>query len=389
MKGTRTEQDRVGVIGGSGLYDIEGLKSVRRVQVRTPFGSPSDAITVGTLQGVAVAFLSRHGRGHRFNPSEINYRANIYALKSLGVTRVISVSAVGSMKESIRPGDVVMPDQFIDLTKRRASTFFEGGMVAHVAFGEPICGSLARSVFSAGQQVGATLHRGGTYLCMEGPQFSTKAESRLYRQWGVDVIGMTNMPEAKLAREAELCYATMALVTDYDCWHETEEAVTVEAILDTLHHNVALAKRIVQAVLPSLAECPGCACGQSLDNAIVTDRRSVSASTKKRLRPADTPRLRAEERSGVSHGKIVGGRIRRAGYGQNPLRRGHGDSGRVGDLFLNRRQLFYLGRAHRRGGRRLSSSSILRFSRAGGLISPVWNGVPGQLFVGRVNTRIS
>lgn len=283
MKGTRTEQDRVGVIGGSGLYDIEGLKSVRRVQVRTPFGSPSDAITVGTLDGVAVAFLSRHGRGHRLNPSEINYRANIYALKSLGVTRVISVSAVGSMKESIRPGDIVMPDQFIDLTKRRASTFFEGGMVAHVAFGEPICGSLARIVFSAGQQVGATLHRGGTYLCMEGPQFSTKAESRLYRQWGVDVIGMTNMPEAKLAREAELCYATMALVTDYDCWHETEEAVTVEAILDTLHKNVALAKRIVQAVMPSLAECRACACGQALDNAIVTDRRVVSAAAKKKL----------------------------------------------------------------------------------------------------------
>ncbi|MBH0190895.1 MAG: S-methyl-5'-thioadenosine phosphorylase [Nitrospira sp.] len=276
-------QSSIGVIGGSGLYDIEGLKSVRRVQVRTPFGSPSDAITVGTLQGVAVAFLSRHGRGHRLNPSEINYRANIYALKSLGVTRVISVSAVGSMKESIRPGDIVMPDQFIDLTKRRASTFFEGGMVAHVAFGEPICGSLARSVFSAGQQVGATLHRGGTYLCMEGPQFSTKAESRLYRQWGVDVIGMTNMPEAKLAREAELCYATMALVTDYDCWHETEEAVTVEAILDTLHQNVALAKRIVQAVMPSLAAPRACACGQALDNAIVTDRRSVSAAARKKL----------------------------------------------------------------------------------------------------------
>ena len=283
MKGKQAAQNSIGVIGGSGLYDIEGLKSVRRVQVRTPYGSPSDAVTVGTLDGVVVAFLSRHGRGHRLNPSEINYRANIYALKSLGVTRVISVSAVGSMKESIRPGDIVMPDQFIDLTKRRASTFFEGGMVAHVAFGDPICGDLARSVFSAGQHVGATLHRGGTYLCMEGPQFSTKAESRLYRQWGVDVIGMTNMPEAKLAREAELCYATMALVTDYDCWHETEEAVTVEAILDTLHKNVALAKRIVQAVMPSLAAPRACACGQALDNAIVTDRRSVSAAAKKKL----------------------------------------------------------------------------------------------------------
>ncbi len=284
MKGKRTEQNSIGVIGGSGLYDIEGLTSVRRVQVRTPFGAPSDAITVGTLGGVAVAFLSRHGRGHKLNPSEINYRANIYALKSLGVTRVISVSAVGSMKESIRPGDVVMPDQFIDLTKRRVSTFFEGGMVAHVAFGEPICDSLARNIVSAGQQAGATLHRGGTYLCMEGPQFSTKAESRLYRQWGVDVIGMTNMPEAKLAREAELCYATMALVTDYDCWHETEEAVTVEAILATLHQNVALAKRIVQAVMPSLAGRCECACGQALDNAIVTERRSLSVAAKKKLR---------------------------------------------------------------------------------------------------------
>ena len=283
MKGIRRKQVSIGVIGGSGLYDIDGLKSVRRVQVRTPFGSPSDAITVGTLEGIEVAFLARHGRGHRLNPSEINYRANIYALKSLGVTRVISVSAVGSMKESIRPGDIVMPDQFIDLTKRRASTFFEGGMVAHVAFGDPICGALAQNVFSAGQQVGARLHRGGTYLCMEGPQFSTKAESRLYRQWGVDVIGMTNMPEAKLAREAELCYATMALVTDYDCWHETEEAVTVEAILDTLHHNVALAKRIVQAVMPALAASRACACGQALDNAIVTDRRSLTAAVKKKL----------------------------------------------------------------------------------------------------------
>lgn len=283
MKGKRTEQHSIGVIGGSGLYDIEGLKSVRRVQVRTPFGSPSDAITVGTLAGVKVAFLSRHGRGHKLNPSEINYRANIYALKSLGVTRVISVSAVGSMKESISPGHVVMPDQFIDLTKRRSSTFFEGGMVAHVAFGEPICSHLAQAVVAAGKQAGATLHRGGTYLCMEGPQFSTKAESRLYRQWGVDVIGMTNMPEAKLAREAELCYATLALVTDYDCWHETEEAVTVEAILDTLHQNVVLAKRIVQTVMPSLAVSRACACGQALDHAIVTDRRSVPAAATKKL----------------------------------------------------------------------------------------------------------
>ncbi|MDH5640122.1 MAG: S-methyl-5'-thioadenosine phosphorylase, partial [Nitrospira sp.] len=251
-------QASVGVIGGSGLYSMEGLQSVREFRVRTPYGSPSDAIVVGTIDGTRVAFLSRHGRGHRLSPTEINYRANMYALKSLGVSRVISVSAVGSMKESIKPGDVVIPDQFIDLTKRRVSTFFEGGMVAHVAFGDPVCGSLARTLVSTAAGLDAVIHRGGTYLCMEGPQFSTKGESRLYRQWGVDVIGMTNMPEAKLAREAELCYATMALVTDYDCWHETEEAVTVEAILATLHRNVELAKQILRAMIPSLDEAGDC-----------------------------------------------------------------------------------------------------------------------------------
>ena len=284
MKGKKMDgQASVGVIGGSGLYDIEGLKSVREIRVRTPFGAPSDAIIVGTLEGTRVAFLSRHGRGHRLNPSEINYRANIYALKSLGVSRVISVSAVGSMKESIEPGDVVIPDQFIDLTKRRASTFFEGGIVAHVAFGEPICAALAQALASSSEGLGASLHRGGTYLCMEGPQFSTKGESQLYRQWGVDVIGMTNMPEAKLAREAELCYATMALVTDYDCWHQTEEAVTVEAILATLHQNVALAKQILRKVVPSVVEAPACPCHRALDTAIVTVSKSISAAVRKKF----------------------------------------------------------------------------------------------------------
>ena len=276
-------QVSVGVIGGSGLYDIEGLNGVREVRVRTPFGAPSDAIRIGMLDGRSIAFLSRHGRGHRLNPSEINYRANIYAMKVLGVQRIISVSAVGSMKESIEPGDVVIPDQFIDLTKRRASTFFEGGIVAHVAFGEPICATLAQALAVAGEGVGANLHRGGTYLCMEGPQFSTKGESRLYRQWGVDVIGMTNMPEAKLAREAELCYATMALATDYDCWHDTQEAVTVEAILATLHKNVALAKEILKDVVPAVADAPACACHRTLDNAIVTAPKSISAATRKKL----------------------------------------------------------------------------------------------------------
>lgn len=265
------------------MYDIEGLKDVRTVRVRTPFGPPSDALVLGTLEGVGVAFLSRHGRGHRLNPGEINYRANIYALKSLGVSRVISVSAVGSMKEGIRPGDVVLPDQFIDLTKRRASTFFEGGLVAHVAFGEPVCASLAGELRAGGERLGAALHRGGIYLCMEGPQFSTKAESRLYRQWGVDVIGMTNMPEAKLAREAELCYATLALVTDYDCWHETEDAVTVEAILATLQRNVTLAKRWLGAVAPAVAGLPACACQSALTNAIVTAPKSITPAVRRRL----------------------------------------------------------------------------------------------------------
>jgi len=273
----------LGVIGGSGLYEMEGLREVQKVQVRTPFGAPSDAIMVGILDETKVAFLSRHGRGHHLHPGEINYRANIYALKSLGVTQVISISAVGSMKESIRPGDVVFPDQFIDLTKQRDSTFFEGGMVAHVAFGEPVCGTLSRTLVSTGQRLDATFHPGGTYLCMEGPQFSTKSESRLYRAWGVDVIGMTNMPEVKLAREAELCYATMALVTDYDCWHETEDAVTVEAILATLHQNVALAKRLLKTSAPSLAALPPCVCQQALTNAIVTAPTSIPATVRKRL----------------------------------------------------------------------------------------------------------
>ena len=280
--GVRTRAS-VGVLGGSGLYEMEGLKDVREIRIRTPFGAPSDAVMLGTLEGVRLAFLSRHGRGHRLNPSEINYRANVYALKSLGVSRVISVSAVGSMKEAIRPGQMVFPDQFIDLTKRRASTFFEGGMVAHVAFGQPICPGLAEALACSAHQLGAGFHRGGTYVCMEGPQFSTKAESRLYRQWGVDVIGMTNMPEAKLAREAELCYATIALVTDYDCWHETEDAVTVEAILATLHHNVALAKRMLRAIVPSLDSLPACSCQQALSNAIVTAPGSVPAGIRKKM----------------------------------------------------------------------------------------------------------
>ena len=282
-KRTRTARADIGIIGGSGLYDIDGLHQVKRVTVPTPFGSPSSPVVVGELDGVRVAFLSRHGQGHRFSPSDINYRGNIYALKALGVRRVISVSAVGSMKESMKPGDVVLPDQFMDLTKRRISTFFEGGVAAHVAFGDPVCTSLSASLLAAGQSVGATVHQGGTYLCMEGPQFSTKAESHLYRQWGVSVIGMTNMPEAKLAREAELCYATVALVTDYDCWHQTEEPVTVEAILATLCANVALAKRLLRAAVKSAASVTTCACQEALQHAIVTAPDMIPSGLRRKL----------------------------------------------------------------------------------------------------------
>ena len=273
----------VGIIGGSGLYDIEGMAQVREIVVRTPFGRPSDVVVTGVIGGTPVAFLSRHGRGHRVNPTAINYRANIYALKSLGIQRVISVSAVGSMKEAIKPGDVVLPHQFIDLTKRRTGTFFDEGIVAHVAFADPICGTLSQTLAGAAEAVGATAHRGGTYVCIEGPQFSTKAESLLYRTWGVDVIGMTNMPEAKHAREAELCYATVAFATDYDCWHETEECVTVEAILATLHRNVARAKDLLRKVIPDAGGSLPCACNHALRNAIVTPHERISAVTRRRL----------------------------------------------------------------------------------------------------------
>ena len=273
----------IGIIGGSGLYDIEGLRKVKELSVKTPFGSPSDTVLLGELEGVRIAFLSRHGRGHRINPSEINYRANIYALKSIGVSRVISVSAVGSMKESIKPGDVVLPDQFIDLTKRRVSTFFEGGIVAHVAFGDPVCPSLSAVLLGAARTVGATVHQGGVYLCIEGPQFSTKGESRLYRQWGVSVIGMTNLPEAKLAREAELCYATVALATDYDCWHETEQAVTVESILTTLRQNVTLAKQLLRTAMCGVADDKACSCQRALQDAIITAPDRMPASTRRKL----------------------------------------------------------------------------------------------------------
>lgn len=275
---------RVAIIGGSGLYEMEGFKAERRVTLRTPFGAPSGPITVGTIDGVEVAFLARHGAGHRLSPSEINYRANIHAIKQLGVERILSVSAVGSMKETIHPGEILIPDQFYDHTKRRASTFFEGGIVAHVAFGDPVCAQLTTALGEACGRLGLTAHPRGTYLCMEGPQFSSRGESLVYRQWGVDVIGMTNATEAKLAREAELCYATLALVTDYDCWHQEESPVTVDAVIKILMDNVAKAKRVLASVIPALPSSRRCGCGEALRHAIITQPAAVPARVRTRLK---------------------------------------------------------------------------------------------------------
>src|SRR5947199_8501843 len=242
----------IGVIGGSGLYELEGLTDVKWQTVRTPFGSPSDAYCVGRFAGRRVIFLPRHGRGHRVTPSELNFRANIWGFRFLGAQWVISISAVGSMKEALRPLGLVVPDQFFDATRRRVSSFFGDGIVAHVGMAEPVCPDLAAALGKAAQETSATVHRGGTYVCIEGPQFSTKAESRIYRRWGVDVIGMTALPEAKLAREAELCYATLAFATDYDVWHESEEAVSVEMVVRNLLANVATGKQIIQRALPDI-----------------------------------------------------------------------------------------------------------------------------------------
>ncbi len=273
----------LGVIGGSGLYAMKDLKVVDTVSVETPFGDPSDKIIVGDLEGTRMAFLPRHGVGHRITPSDINYRANIFAMKKLGVERIISVSAVGSMKEEIIPGHIVVPDQFIDRTFARKTTFFGNGIVGHVSLADPICDELHEVVLESSQRAGATVHPRGTYLCMEGPQFSTRAESFLYRSWGVEVIGMTNVTEAKLAREAGICYVTIALATDYDCWHEEEEAVTLEAVLEIMHQNVKLAQTILKEIVKTPVLKRSCICGEAAKNAIVTDRKLIPAALKKDL----------------------------------------------------------------------------------------------------------
>jgi 5'-methylthioadenosine phosphorylase len=273
----------VGVIGGSGLYEMEGLTDLRSIKVETPWGSPSDDLTEGKLGDIKMVFLPRHGRGHKIMPSEVNYRANIYAMKKLGVGWIISVSAVGSMREEIAPGHVVIPSQFFDQTKGRISTFFGNGIVAHVSMADPVCPRLSQALYTAARDLGATAHRGGVYICIEGPQFSSRAESNIYRKWGVDVIGMTNMPEAKLAREAEICYATLALSTDYDCWHEAHADVTVEDIIETLTKNVKLARRVIKAVVSMIPGREDCPCPDALKNAIITPKEAITEEAKRRL----------------------------------------------------------------------------------------------------------
>src|SRR5438094_4628113 len=279
----KAAQTAIGVIGGSGLYELEGLSDVKWQKVQTPFGAPSDAYCVGRFGDRRVIFLPRHGRGHRVTPSELNFRANIWGFRFLGAQWVISISAVGSMKEAIRPLDLVIPDQFFDTTRRRVSSFFGDGIVAHVGMAEPVCADLAAALATAAQETSATVHRGGTYICIEGPQFSTRAESRVYRSWGVDVIGMTNMPEAKLAREAELCYATLALATDYDVWHETHEAVSVEAVIANLGKNVATAKAVLRHVIPMIGGSRVCECPSLLKAAVITSPAAFPHGTRRRL----------------------------------------------------------------------------------------------------------
>jgi 5'-methylthioadenosine phosphorylase len=278
-----TAKAKIGIIGGSGLYSMPGFEAESEVALDTPWGSPSDPYVTGTLAGKDVAFLARHGRGHRISPSELNFRANIFGFKMLGVERILSLSAVGSLKEEHRPLEFVIPDQFFDRTKARPSTFFGEGLVAHVSFADPVCGELAGIVKTACDAAGVTAKLGGTYLCMEGPAFSTKAESNVYRSLGMDVIGMTNLQEAKLAREAEICYATVAMVTDYDCWHPEHDAVTVTDIIANLNKNAESACKVVTAAVARVPDARACKCGSGLKHALITDRTKVPLATREKL----------------------------------------------------------------------------------------------------------
>ncbi|MGB9032562.1 MAG: S-methyl-5'-thioadenosine phosphorylase [Acidobacteriaceae bacterium] len=277
------QQAEIGIIGGSGLYSMPGLTGVHEERVATPFGDPSDAFILGELEGHKVAFLARHGRGHRILPSELNFRANIYALRKLGVERIISVSAVGSLKEEHKPGDFVIPDQFIDRTFHRVSTFFGDGVVGHVAFGDPVCATVAKTIVDACRKEGVLARPSGTYVCMEGPQFSTRAESNLYRSWGADVIGMTNLQEAKLAREAEICYATAAMVTDYDCWRPGHDDVTMDQIVKVMNQNAANAARVVRAAVAAMPSERNCACKSALQYALLTSPDAISPAAREKL----------------------------------------------------------------------------------------------------------
>ena len=276
-------QAKIAVIGGSGLYDMEGMTDIEEVDIKTPFGKPSDTIVVGKLDGVGVAFLPRHGRGHRILPTEVPVKANIYALKSLGVERIIAINSVGSLKEQLKPGDMLIPDQLIDRTRSRVNTFFGEGVVVHVPFAEPFCPELSRTVYRAAQAAGADVHRGGTYVVIEGPAFSTLAESNLYRSWGVDVIGMTALPEAKLAREAEICYAIIACITDYDCWRARHEAVTAELILKQLRQNIETAKKTIRLAVGRIAGERACDCAEALKTAIVTAPELIPEAQKRKF----------------------------------------------------------------------------------------------------------
>ncbi len=276
---------QIGIIGGSGLYAMEGVEVKYERTIDTPFGTPSDPYVIGEVNGVGVAFLSRHGRGHRLTPSELNYRANLYGFKVLGVHTILSASAVGSMKEEYQPTDLVFPDQFIDRTRHRPDTFFGNGLVAHVPFADPLCTAVSRLMGEAAREAGARTHMGGVYLCMEGPQFSTRAESNLYRTWGVDVIGMTNLTEAKLAREAEICYATMALVTDYDCWHPEHDSVTVEMVIANLTQNAKTAQQIIAGAVDRLPFERSCECASALKFALITHPDTIPADTLRELAP--------------------------------------------------------------------------------------------------------
>jgi len=277
------QQAEIGIIGGSGLYSMPGFSDVHEVELSTPFGAPSDPYVLGKLEGRNVAFLARHGRGHRISPTELNFRANIYGMKQLGVERILSLSAVGSLKEEHKPTDFVIPDQFFDRTKHRVSTFFGEGVVAHVSFADPVCGELGKVIKGACDGAKVTSKLGGTYLCMEGPQFSTKAESNIYRSWGMDVIGMTNLQEAKLAREAEICYVTVAMVTDYDCWHPHHDSVTVEQIIGVLNKNASNACEVVRRAVAAMPKTRSCKCGSALQHALLTQPDKIPAATRKKL----------------------------------------------------------------------------------------------------------